>query len=209
MCNISQPDSGFAGVEPLQRRYRPLQSCYESLRSRYESLPSRYESLRGGMAPRSLCLTTAFAPVPAFLGGSCPLGCSLSAPATGRLSMVSPQYIRYAAGSEEEKRAGRRLHGDTIVQVFGFCKGELAEEGDGRWGLMVTDAVVPLGPPSNVFGNRGTPPVPPAGAAPLHPPWGGVGTLISLLPSAGCAWGEAFLRRLVQSILNANSRPSV
>ena len=61
--------SGFAGTEPLQRRYRPLQSCYESLRSRYESLPSRYESLRGGMAPRSLCLTTAFAPAPRFLGG--------------------------------------------------------------------------------------------------------------------------------------------
>ncbi len=30
----------------------------------------------------------------------------------------------------------------------------------------------PTGPPSNVFGNRGTPPVPPAGAAPPAPCWG-------------------------------------
>ena len=75
------------------------------------------------MAPKSLCLTTAFAPVPAFLGGSCPLGCSLSAPATGGFSVVSPQYIRYAAGSEKEKRAGGRLHGGTIAHPFVFCKG--------------------------------------------------------------------------------------
>ena len=114
--------SGFAGVEPLQRRYRPLQSCYESLRSRYESLPSRYESLRGGMVPKSLCLTTAFAPVPAFLGGSCPLGCSLSAPATGGCSVVGA-VLMYAAGSEEEKRAGGSLHGGTIAQSFVFCNG--------------------------------------------------------------------------------------
>ena len=82
------------------------------------------------MAPKSLCLTTAFAPVPAFLGGSCPSGCSLSAPATGGLSMVSPQYLRYAAGSEKEKGAGDRLHGGTIAQLFVFCKGGLAGVSD-------------------------------------------------------------------------------
>ena len=75
------------------------------------------------MAPKSLCLTTAVAPVPAFLGRSCPLGCSLSAPATGGFSVVSPQYIRYAAGPKEEKRAGGRLHGDTIAHLFFFCNG--------------------------------------------------------------------------------------
>ncbi len=74
------------------------------------------------MAPKSLCLTTAFAPVPTFLGRSCPLGCSLSAPATGGFSVVSPQYIRYAAGSEEEKRAGGPLPRDTIAHSFSFCK---------------------------------------------------------------------------------------
>ena len=130
------------------------------------------------MAPKSLCLTTAFAPAPAFLGGSCPLGCSLSAPATGGFSVVSPQYIRYAAGSEKEKRAGGRLHGGTIAHPFVFCKGGGAEAGRGFlvWpapsfsgGSGLACAVVPPGPPSNVFRNRGTPPVPPAGAAPPAP----------------------------------------
>ena len=81
------------------------------------------------MAPKSLCLTTAFAPVPAFLGGSCPLGCSLSAPATGGFSVVSPQYIRYAAGSKEEKRAWGPLHGGTIAHPFVLCKRGLGAEG--------------------------------------------------------------------------------
>ena len=37
--------------------------------------------------------------------------------------MVSPQYLRYAAGSEKEKGAGGRLHGGTIAHPFVFCKG--------------------------------------------------------------------------------------
>ena len=36
-------------------------------------------------------------------------------------------------------------------------------------GALVAEAVVPPSPPSNVFGNRGIPPVPPAGAAPPAP----------------------------------------
>ena len=128
--------SSPVGVEPLQRRYKALQAVTEalpvvteplrvvtqSLRSRYESLHSRYGAVTNlasrygvGRLKMSLCLTAAFAPVPAILGGSCPLGCSLSAPATGGLSMVSPQYIRYAAGSEKEKR-GAHFIGDTIAQ---------------------------------------------------------------------------------------------
>ncbi len=59
-------------------------------------------------APRSLCLTTALAPVPPFLGRSCPLGCSLSAPATGGFSVVSPQCscMRQAP----RKRSGPGAH---------------------------------------------------------------------------------------------------
>ena len=127
------------------------------------------------MAPKSLCLTTAFAPVPAFLGGSCPLGCSLSAPATGGFSVVSPQYIRYAAGSKEEKRAGGRLHGGTIAQSFCFCKGGLAlpnpplGTGGGRGGTYGGERHCPTWPTLRRFWDRGSPPVPPAGAAPLHP----------------------------------------
>ena len=139
------------------------------------------------MAPKSLCLTTAFAPVPRFLGGSCPLGCSLSAPATGGFSVVSLQCNMYAAGSEKEKRAGGSLPGDTIAQAFLFCKGGVAGAPDsGVRPPMGTDGFVlacaldqrrvwlglrrcPTCPPSNVFRNRGTPPVPPAGAAPPAP----------------------------------------
>ena len=150
------------------------------------------------MAPGSLCLTTALAPVPTFLGGSCPLGCSLSAPATGGFSVVSPQYIRYAAGSEKEKRAGGRLHGSTIAQLFGFCNGGGAEAspaaGGRDWGRVVllwptpsfsggsgvACAAIPPAPPSNVFRNRGTPPAPPGGAlGSLHPAWGTEGVACS------------------------------
>ena len=53
----------------------------------------------------------ALAPVPTFLGGSCPLGCSLSAPATGGFSVVSLQCNMYVAGSEKEKQAPGPLHG--------------------------------------------------------------------------------------------------
>ena len=139
------------------------------------------------MAPKSLCLTTAFAPVPAFLGGSCPLGCSLSAPATGGCSVFSLQCNMYAAGSEKEKRAGGPLHGATIAQSFGFCnRGRAGASDSGVRPPMGTDGLVlacalhqrrvwlgvrrcPTSPPSNVLGNRGTPPVPPAGAAPPAP----------------------------------------
>ena len=86
----------------------------------------------GAGSPKSLCLITALAPVPAFLGGSCPLGCSLSAPATGGFSVVSLQCNMYAAGSEKEKRAGGPLHGGTIAHPFVFCK----------WGITWTDGFV-------------------------------------------------------------------
>ncbi len=116
------------------------------------------------------------------------MGCSLSAPATGGFSVVSLQGTMYAAGSEKEKRAGGRLHGGTIAQLFVFCKGELG--GVGRWGssgwgggregkdgLVLACALhqrrvwlgvrrCPTGPPSNVFRNRGTRCTPGGGCAP-------------------------------------------
>ena len=142
------------------------------------------------MAPNRLCLITALAPVPAFLGRSCPLGCSLSAPAAGGFSVFSLQCSMYAAGSEKEKRAGCPLHGAIIAHLFVFCKGGVAGPPDsggrtsvGTDGLVLACALdqgmvwvgvrrCPTGPPSNVFGNRGTPPVPPAGAAPPAPCFG-------------------------------------
>ena len=138
------------------------------------------------MTPGSLCLTTAFAPVPAFLGGSCPLGCSLSAPAIGGCSVVSA-VLMYAAGSKEEQRAGVRLHGATIAQLFVFCNGGLAGEAGTasarRWGRMVLSwpapsitggvglacAVAPPAPPSDVLRNRGTRCTPGGGCAPCTP----------------------------------------
>ena len=169
------------------------------------------------MAPKSLCLTTAVAPVPAFLGRSCPLGCSLSAPATGGCSVFSLQCNMYAAGSEKEKRAVGPLHGATIAQSFGFCnRGRAGASDSGVRPPMGTDGFVlacalhqrrvwlglrrcPTGPPSNVFRNRGTPPVPPAGAAPPAPCWGerGIGRFLAcpqgreISLEAGVGWGEA------------------
>ena len=116
------------------------------------------------------------------------MGCSLSAPATGGFSVFSLQCSMYAAGSEKEKRAGGRLHGGTIAQLFVFCKGSLAglgvgvgvAGGEGERGRMVLAwpapsisrgiglacAVVPPSPPSNAFGNRGTRCTPGGGCAP-------------------------------------------
>ena len=130
------------------------------------------------MAPRSLCLTTAFAPVPAFLGGSCPLGCSLSAPATGDSPWLAPSTYVMRQAPKEGKRAGGPLHGGTIAQSFLFCKGVWtlprrralywrASSFSGGSGLACV--TIPPAPPSDVFQDRGTPPVPPAGAAPPAP----------------------------------------
>ncbi len=216
------------------------------------------------MAPKSLCLITALAPVPAFLGGSCPLGCSLSAPATGGFSVVSPRYIRYVAGSEEpvpyngirsgpqpfseglapwvvpstplpqgdslwlassalcmrqapRKRSGPAAHFmgyySTIVRILqwgcgrGFPRG--GWQGLGMGGLVLACALLPrgdwlglrrcpTGPPSNVFGNRGTRCTPGGGCAPCTP-FGGderAGTEERIL---GFPWGWGKGRGLVEA----------
>ena len=177
--------SSPVGVEPLQRRYKLLQGRYRAVTSRYESLHSRYGAVTDltsrygvGRLLKSLCLTAAFSPFPAFLGGSCPSGCSLSAPATGGLSMVSPQYIRYAAGSEKEKRAWGPLHwgyystpvrilqwGGGITWTEGLVVACAAPSAEGLfWPVPLSR---PLHPPT--FLETGGLAVPPAGAAPPAP----------------------------------------
>ena len=57
----------------------------------------------------------------------------------------------------------------------------------------------PTCPPSNVLGNRGTPPVPPAGAAPLHPAWGTEKASLSCHPTStgggtrGACWTDGLV----------------
>ena len=150
--------SGFADVEPLQRRYKPLQG--------------RYESLRSWMAP-----------VPTFLGGSCPWGVPSAPLPQGDSLWLAPSA--HVCGRLREREAGRGpTHGDTIARPFVFCNGGWGRgfprggwQGLGMGGLVVACALLQRGdwlglrrcptcPPSNVFGYRGTPPVPPAGAAP-------------------------------------------
>ena len=159
------------------------------------------------MAPNRLCLITALAPVPAFLGGSCPLGCSLSAPAAGGCSVVSLQWSMYAAGSEKEKRAGCPLHGGTIAQLFVFCKGGCGRgpglrradvDGDGwSWlgvrppsaGGLAWRAPLSHRPTLQRFWKQGDTPCTPGGAAPLHPAWGAGFCFGVRSPSAeGLAW---------------------
>ena len=109
--------------------------------------------------------------------------------------MVSPQYLRYATGSEEEKGAGGRLHGGTIAQLFVFCNRGMAGASDSgvrppmgtgvlswrapliRGGSVLACAVVPPAHPPTFLGTGGLA-VPPAGAAPpLHLALGVVASL--------------------------------
>ena len=176
-------------------------------------------------APKSLCLTTAFAPVPAFLGGLWAWGNIPSGAATGGFSMVSPQYIRYAAGSKEGKRAGGPLHGDTIAQSFSFCNGEgsgwrggscFGQRPPSSEGSGLACAAIPPAPPSDVFQNRGTPPVPPAGAAPPAPLLGGRGgasfftlarrdSLPNLSPYSGAGMGGGWGAELAGAACSEDS----
>ena len=95
------------------------------------------------MAPKSLCLTTALAPVPAFLGGSCPWGCSLRRPCRRGSSLLdSPSPNLYAAGSEKEKRAGCPLHGATIAQSFVFCNRGCGRGSPWTGGLVAASALL-------------------------------------------------------------------
>ena len=172
--------SSPVGVEPLQRRYKALQAVTEALpvvtepllvvTSRYGAVTNLASRYGVGRLKMSLCLTAAFAPVPAILGGSCPLGCSLSAPATGGLSMVSAVPM-YAAGSEKEKRAGGPLHWghySTLVRIL-------------QWGVggVLPGRMVLLWSASSFSGGSGlacavVPPAHPptfleTGGPPLHP----------------------------------------
>ena len=105
-------------TKALQAITRALQTVTKLLRSGYQSLRSRYQSyepLRSWMAPRSLCLTTAFTPALTFLGGSCPLGCSLSAlPQGDSLWLAQCSCMRQAP----RKRCGpvADFMGDIIAQ---------------------------------------------------------------------------------------------
>ncbi len=170
------------------------------------------------MAPKSLCLITALAPVPAFLGGSCPLGCSLSAPATGGVHRESP--CPNICGRLRGGEAGRGpTSWDIIAHLFVFYKGGVTGAADsGVRPLMGTDGFVlacalhqrrvwlgvrryPTGPPSNVFGNRGTRCTPGGGCAPCtllgggqrrrFPTW-----RVGMLPSQGKGMGP--LRSAIQ-----------
>ena len=133
------------------------------------------------------------------------MGCSLSAPATGGCSVVSA-VLMYAAGSEKEKQAGDRLHGDTIAQSFVFCKGgggwqgPLTPASARRWGQMVLSWPDPPSgeglawraplshlPTLQRLGYRGTPPVPPAGAAPPAPRLRDGGSVVAC---ALLQWGD-------------------
>ena len=150
-----------------------------------EPLPvvtSRYEPLLSWMAPKSLCLTTAVAPVPTFLGGSCPLGCSLSAPATGGFSVVSPQCscMRQAPRRRSGPAAHFMGYHSTIVRILQRGCGSGGSRGGGgaargteglAWPAPLSR---PLLPPT--FLETGGHAAPPVGARPLHPAWGtGVG----------------------------------
>ena len=88
-------------------------------------------------------------------------------------------------------RQGLWGYSSTIVRILqwgvgGVLPGRMvllwpAPSFNGGFGLAC--AAIPPAPPSNVFQDRGTPPVPRRGLRPLHPAWGMEGAAFS--PSAG------------------------
>ena len=163
----------------FSRRRGAITKALRGITSRYKAVTSRYGAVTDlasrygvGRLKISLCLTAAFAPVPAILGGSCPLGCSLSAPATGGLSMVSAVPM-YAAGSEKEKRAGGPLHWghhSTPVRILQGGSGRSPDSGVrspmGTDGLVLACAVVPPAHPPTFLETGGLPLYPRRGCAP-------------------------------------------
>ena len=86
--------SGFAGVEPLQRRYKGVTSRYKGVTSRYGAVTNCYEPLRSWMAP-----------VPTFLGGSCPWGVPSAPLPQGDSLWLAPSA--HVCGRLREREAGR------------------------------------------------------------------------------------------------------
>ena len=188
-------------MEPLQRHYQLLQGHYRPLHSGYGAVTSHYGAVTHltsrygvGRLQRACALQRHSLRSQPSSEGLAPWVVPSAPLPQGGFSVVSLQGTMYAAGSEKEKRAGGRLHGGTIAQLFVFCKGELG--GVGRWGssgwgggregkdgLVLACALhqrrvwlgvrrCPTGPPSNVFRNRGTRCTPRRGLRPLRPAWG-------------------------------------
>ncbi len=89
--------SGFAGTEPLQRhykplqgRYRPLQSCYGAVTSRYGAVTNLTSRYGVGWLQRACTLQRHWLRSQPSSDGCALGGTSLSAPATGGFSVVSP-----------------------------------------------------------------------------------------------------------------------
>ena len=97
----------------------------------------------------------------------------------GGCAPCTPLGERRGASSPAAEYGGK----DKMRLLDGWSSCGLRPPSADRSGL--TCAVVPPGPPSNVFWYRGTPPVPPAGAAPPAPRLGNGGALPHLPLSTG------------------------
>ncbi len=188
-----------AVTKALQAITKPLRVVTQPLGNRYQLLPDVTSRYCVGWLQRACALQRRSLRSPTFLGGCCPLGCSLSAPAVGECSVVSAVQM-YAAGSEEEKRAGCPLHVSTIAHPFVFCKGVLAGPSDsGVRPLMETGglawrALLSHRPTLQRFWKQGDTLYPRRGLRPLHPAWGTEsGTLPNLPPRAGVGMGGGSL----------------
>ena len=142
------------------------------------------------MAPRSLCLTTAFTPALTFLGGSCPLGCSLSALPQGDSLWLAPSAHvcgRLLGGDAGRWPTSWGYH-STIVRIlqggWGITWGGAllwrAPSFSGGSGLAC--AVVPPAHPPTFLETGGLPLYPRRGLRPLHPA-GGPRVLLWSMPS--------------------------
>ena len=151
---------------------------------------------RGGAVwLQGACLETALALVPLFLGRLCAWGMFPQRPCRrGNSLWLAP--VHYVCGRLEGREGGRRLtswgYYSTSVRILqGGGQGPLTPvvQPSISGGIGLACALLqrrvwlggrrcPIGPPSNVFRNRGTPPVPPAGAAPPAPRLGGTRVLL-------------------------------
>ena len=138
--------AGFRGLQAWSRykgvtgRYKAVTSRYGAVTNRYLAVTSRYGA---GWLQRACALQRHSLRSQPSSDGLAPWVVPSAPLPQGDSLWLASSAICMRQAPKEERRAGRRLHGGTIVQMFVFYKGGVAGAPDsGVRPLMGTDGFV-------------------------------------------------------------------